>query len=234
MICLADNDIILKLACCDLLSEAVAALGVSLGDVLVLNSAIHKLLGPKKPGKGRVKQGEPEYERLRAFFDSIRVIDIAPPSDELDAFNDVLGIDTGEAVLFSATGFYADCLLATSDKRSLIALCGAGGRSVPTSPRPTEGSGRLLRAKHPAHPRSSWVRSASCESCPKPPLRRSLACRIRFRPVRDGNGSPRGLVELHRRSPAAYHGPTRTLIFHLVCSKNGLKREERIMVVVNT
>lgn len=127
MICLADNDIILKLACCDLLSEAVAALGVTLDDVLVLNSAVHKLLSPKKPGKGRVKQGEAEYERLRVFFDSVRVIDRAPPPDELFAFNDVLGIDTGEAVLFSATGVYADCLLATSDKRSLIALCGAGG-----------------------------------------------------------------------------------------------------------
>ena len=127
MICLADNDIILKLARCDLLSEAVAALGITVADVLVLNSAVHKLLSPMKPGKGIVKQGEPEYERLRVFFDSVRMIDLAPPPDELLAFNDVLGIDTGEAVLFSATGVYADYLLATSDKRSLIALCGAGG-----------------------------------------------------------------------------------------------------------
>lgn len=127
MICLTDNDIILKLACCDLLSEAIAAVGVTLADVFVLNSAVHKLLSPKKPGKGKVKQSEPEYERLRAFFAAVQVIDVAPPPDEQLAFNDVIGIDPGEAVLFSAMGVYADCILATSDKRSLIALCGASG-----------------------------------------------------------------------------------------------------------
>lgn len=127
MICLADNDIILKLACCDLLSEAVAALEVAFSDVLVLNSAIHKLLSPKRPGKGVVKPNEPEYERLRVFFEAVGVIDVAPPLEEQLIFNDIMGIDTGEAVLFSATGVYADCLLATSDKRSLIALRGAEG-----------------------------------------------------------------------------------------------------------
>lgn len=127
MICLTDNDIILKLACCDLLSEAVDALGTTLSEVLVLNSAVHVLLRPKQPGKGIVKQNQPEYERLRTFFDAVRVIDIAPSADEQLAFNDVLGIDPGEAVLFSTTGVYADCILATSDKRSLIALCGASG-----------------------------------------------------------------------------------------------------------
>jgi hypothetical protein len=56
MICLADNDIILKLACCDLLTEAVEVMGVNSDQVLVLNSAIHKLLSPKKPGKaGRAR-----------------------------------------------------------------------------------------------------------------------------------------------------------------------------------
>lgn len=39
----------------------------------------------------------------------------------------MLGIDAGEAILFSATAAYPDSLLATSDKRSLIALSGADG-----------------------------------------------------------------------------------------------------------
>lgn len=125
MICLADNDIILKLAYCDLLVEAVEALGTSLSEVFVLNSAIHKLLSPKRPGKGRVKPGEPEYERLQTFFAAVKVIDATPDPAEQQAFNDVIGIDPGEAILFSATGAYSDCLLATSDKRSLFALCGA-------------------------------------------------------------------------------------------------------------
>ncbi|HTU91409.1 MAG TPA: hypothetical protein VMF69_15110 [Gemmataceae bacterium] len=127
MICLTDNDIILKLAYCDLLSEAITAWGITLSDVFVLNSAVHVLLRPQKPGKGKVKPSEPEYERLRAFFDVVRLIDIAPPVDEQLAFNDVMGIDPGEAILFSAMGVYADCILATSDKRSLISLCRAGG-----------------------------------------------------------------------------------------------------------
>jgi hypothetical protein len=75
MICLADNDIVLKLACCDLLTEVVAVLGVTTSEVLVLNSAVHKLLSPKRPGKGRVKPDQPEYARLEAFFAAVKVID---------------------------------------------------------------------------------------------------------------------------------------------------------------
>jgi len=127
MICLADNDIILKLASCDLLTEALVAFDAKTTSVFVLNSAIHKLLSPKRPGKGKVKPGEPEYARLEAFFASVRVIDTTPSPDEQLAFNDVLGIDAGEAILFSASATYSDCLLATSDKRSLVSLSGAGG-----------------------------------------------------------------------------------------------------------
>jgi hypothetical protein len=127
MICLTDNDIILKLAYCDLLTEAFDSLQVAFGDILVLNSAIHKILNPKKPGKGKVKPNEPEYAKLQEFFDKVRVIDANPPPEELLAFNDIPGIDTGEAILFSATGLYDGSILATSDKRSLVALCAAEG-----------------------------------------------------------------------------------------------------------
>jgi hypothetical protein len=59
MICLADNDVVLKLSSCDLLAEAVAALGASPAEVYVLNSAVHKLLNPKKPGQGEGEAGRP-------------------------------------------------------------------------------------------------------------------------------------------------------------------------------
>ena len=127
MICLADNDIILKLACCDLLTEAVAAFGVDPTEVYVLPTAVYKLINPRKPEKGKVRPGEIEYDRLRAFFTLVRVIDTTPPPEEQLAFNDVLGIDTGEAILFSATINYTGSKLATSDKRSLVALHGAIG-----------------------------------------------------------------------------------------------------------
>lgn len=127
MICLADNDIILKLAVCDLLAEAVAALDSTYGEVYVLNSAKYKLISPNKPLRGKVKPDEPAYERLQEFFGAVREIDSVPAPDEQLAFDDVPGIDAGEAVLFSATTHHPDARVATSDKRSLVALATAGG-----------------------------------------------------------------------------------------------------------
>ena len=43
MICLADNDIVKKLAVCNLIDEAVSALGVSLDEIRVLPTARYKL-----------------------------------------------------------------------------------------------------------------------------------------------------------------------------------------------
>ena len=126
MICLADNDIILKLALCDLLDEAVAALDATHGEVYVLNTARFKLISPNKPSRGRVKPDEPAYSRLCAFFEAVRLIDVTPPPEEQLAFDDLAGIDAGEAVLFSASTHYAGSRLVTGDKRSLIALAAAG------------------------------------------------------------------------------------------------------------
>ncbi len=56
------------------------------------------------------------------FLDRVGVIDTAPPPDEQRLFDDALDIDTGEAILFSASAHYAGCLVSTGDKRSLRAL----------------------------------------------------------------------------------------------------------------
>ncbi len=57
----------------------------------------------------------------------MKVVDASPVPEEQLALNDVLGIDTGEAILFSVAAACPDAVLATSDKRSLIALAGASG-----------------------------------------------------------------------------------------------------------
>ena len=55
MICLFDNDLIKKLAICDVLGEAMAALQTTLAEVLVLPTARYVLLKPfKKPEVAKV------------------------------------------------------------------------------------------------------------------------------------------------------------------------------------
>jgi len=123
MICLSDNDLILKLAVCDLLDETLTVLGARRDEVFVLPSAKHVLLRPiKSPDKAKARLGEAIYDRLRVFLDSVQVVSVVPSPAEQQTFDDIVGIDSGEAVLFSASAHYAEFLLATSDKNSLRAL----------------------------------------------------------------------------------------------------------------
>ena len=125
MICLSDNDLLKKLASCDLLSEAIDALGTTFSEVYVLNTARHVLLNPlKNPAKVKSRIGEPVYERLSQFFDRAQILNVVPSPQEQQLFEDIAGIDPGEAVLFSVTAHFDECLLATGDKRSLRALTG--------------------------------------------------------------------------------------------------------------
>ena len=100
MICLADNDIVKKLAICNLLDEALNTLGVSHREILVLPTARFKLGVAKNPDKARSQLGSETFDRLKAFLDRVGVIDVAPPPEEQQLFNDALEIDTGEAILF--------------------------------------------------------------------------------------------------------------------------------------
>ena len=123
MICLSDNDIIKKLAICDLHAEALKVLETSFGEVFVLNSARYVLLAPiKKPEAAKAKLGIAVFDRLSAFLGSVQVLNVKPSPDEQQIFDDMLGIDAGEAVLFSASAHFSDFVLATSDKKSLRAL----------------------------------------------------------------------------------------------------------------
>lgn len=121
MIVLSDNDVILKLAVCDCLDDAVAALGCSIGDVFVLPTA-RPVLAPLAESYGEVV-----VSRLNEFLVRVRTVDWELPIDELQVFEDTFGIDPGEAVLFSASATLSDFLVVTGDKASLTALAAAAG-----------------------------------------------------------------------------------------------------------
>jgi hypothetical protein len=120
VIVISDNDVLLKLACCDLYAEFLSSLGVSHQDVHILNTARPVLTS------NRVQKGidAPSFQRLTAFLDAVQVVALAPDPNELLALTEQPNIDTGEAILFSVTPRMDDALLATGDKRSLQSLAG--------------------------------------------------------------------------------------------------------------
>ena len=122
MICLTDNDIIKKLAICDLLPETLVALDAQHEDILVLPSAKFSLGIAKNPDRTKSRIGVPVFDRIAEFLGKIREITTPPIPEEQLLFDDVIEIDPGEAILFSATAHFEECLLATGDKRSLRGL----------------------------------------------------------------------------------------------------------------
>ncbi len=124
MIYLCDNDIVEKLAICDLLDDALEALGATLSDAYVIPTLRHRI-GGKARVKAEKRLGKEAVERLLSFIDDAREITQSSSEDML-LLDDLVGIDAGEAVLLSATGFHPDFRLLTDDKRCL--------RSVATLP----------------------------------------------------------------------------------------------------
>lgn len=118
MIVIADNDILKKLACFDLVDEFTRAFDVGLGDVYVLNTAKHVL----KSERTRKRIDAESFNRLSAFLDAVNVISVAPDPDEQVALTEQQNIDTGEAVLFSVSPRMPGAILTTGDKRSLESL----------------------------------------------------------------------------------------------------------------
>lgn len=126
MLVFSDNDVIAKLACCDLLDEALTALGVTKADVRVLPSAAHYF---RRSAKLRSRIGNAVADRAARFAESVTVIQSAPDPSEYAALLAVDGIDAGEAVLFAATKAARDWQLLTGDKNGLRALASSSSCS---------------------------------------------------------------------------------------------------------
>ena len=121
MIYLTDNDIVGKLAACDLLDDSLTALGANRADVLVLPSLKFRFgYGLKRPAMER-KHGAVVVARVLEFLIGVGEVRDAS-TNALLGLEDIIGIDQGEAVLISAAISLSDSVLLTGDKRCLKTL----------------------------------------------------------------------------------------------------------------
>ncbi len=115
-----DNDILHKLCAFDLLEDATAGAGLAPGDLVALPTAKFFFLR-KQPDKGRQRFGDLVYQRIHGALNAAGEVGVQlHPEDEKILINR-LGIDQGEALLFSYASRDEGSLL-TGDKRSLLAL----------------------------------------------------------------------------------------------------------------
>jgi hypothetical protein len=122
LICLSDNDVIYKLAACDLLEDAWGAIGLSPADVHVLPTAAYRFGIAKKSKKAEARFGAQVLARIEEFLAKVRTIDLEPPAEELSVLAGVDGIDSGEALLFAIGARDQSSRVLTGDKRSLRTL----------------------------------------------------------------------------------------------------------------
>ncbi|NOU23719.1 MAG: hypothetical protein HOO93_18370 [Methyloglobulus sp.] len=122
MIVLADNDIILKLAQCDLLGCLPGILGEEWSEIFISPTAKYQLL-PNNPVKALNKCGNEEtLERLTAFLDITQTLSEVQDSALLAMLGEIDGIDGGEKFLFAAAAELDNPLLITGDRRALRTL----------------------------------------------------------------------------------------------------------------
>jgi hypothetical protein len=89
----------------------------------VLPTAKYKFgVARRRSRTGEQRYGAEVFARIRDFLGSVRELDVAGPSTELQLLASIDGIDAGEAILFSATVEFDQYFLATGDKTSLRAL----------------------------------------------------------------------------------------------------------------
>jgi hypothetical protein len=122
LIVLADNDLILKLAQCDLLADLPELLGESAEQFFVLPTARFQLL-PKKMAKALAKCGNAEaVARVQGFLEVANDIPEIQDTDLLATLAGIDKIDDGEALLFAASVELPNPMLLTGDRNALRAL----------------------------------------------------------------------------------------------------------------
>jgi hypothetical protein len=122
VIVLADNDLIQKLARCDLLGSLPELLGVPVEEIFIAPAARYQLL-PKAPEKALAKCGNQQtVERIRAFLAVAKDIPAIVDPTLLTKLAEVPRIDSGEQLLFAACVEVPGSVLVSGDKAALTAL----------------------------------------------------------------------------------------------------------------
>lgn len=123
MIVLSDNDVILKLAQCDLLQYLPEILNEDENEIFVSPTARFQLLMPKKPQKALVKCGSDKvYRGVADFLDRVQVIPETDNDALLELLRSVPHIDVGEQVLLACCMENPGSLFMTGDRRCLQAV----------------------------------------------------------------------------------------------------------------
>ncbi len=120
MIVLADNDILLKLAQCDMYTEFLGAYGLTVAEVFIAN----RLRFSATTKKQQLKLGPEGFAKLTSFL--AKVADITTPPDPTiaAALADQIdkNIDAGEAALFAVCPLIPGSFIMTGDKKCLTGL----------------------------------------------------------------------------------------------------------------
>lgn len=119
MIVFADNDILIKLAGCDLLLSFCEAVQTQESSFFVTSSAKYAI---PKQSKKKLTDAQ-SIQQLHEFINRTAIIpDAVPQADLLDELLNAQNIDGGEAQLILSTYNNAAARLATGDKRCLTSL----------------------------------------------------------------------------------------------------------------
>lgn len=129
MILLSDNDLIVKLAQCDLIDDTLASLDAKKQDCFVLNSLSYslRLRDPDKSIQKYVGSAQ-AYDRINELLESCSVLGESPLHYELlEHLQEIPEIDAGEQALFlHAFDQHVNSVsyrMLTGDKRALKAIC---------------------------------------------------------------------------------------------------------------
>lgn len=122
MIVLSDNDVILKLARCDLLSQLPVIFNQPLEQIFINPAARFQLL-PKNPDKAITKCGGQEvYEQVSAFIQTAQDIPEVKDTQLIELLGSIPGIDIGEQLLLASCIENPKAIFMTGDRRCLSAI----------------------------------------------------------------------------------------------------------------
>lgn len=122
---LLDVDAAVKLAHWRLLMELPVLMGCQWTDITTITSLRYRALRAQEAPDGKLFHTRDAAVQVLAALEYMQPLPL-PAADRLAAFQDVAGIDPGEALLFGVAADRAEAVVLTGDKRALAALAALG------------------------------------------------------------------------------------------------------------